>query len=108
MEAAGAYDVERRSVGEDPPQRAAVTALERALQRPGARQPLCLRLRAIGSLPVERERHAQPSLLPEVTWRDSPAPATVLNPQYVAASGTSESSTKYATSLSLKLLSLTP
>ena len=28
------------------------------------------------------------------TWRDSPEPATVLNPQYVAAIGTSESSTK--------------
>jgi hypothetical protein len=40
-----------------------------------------------------------------VTCRDSPAPATVLNPQYVAANGTSESSTKYVTSLSLKLLS---
>ena len=65
VEAAGAYDVERRSVGEDPPQRAAVMALERALQRPGARQPLCPCLRAVGLLPVERERHAQPRLLPQ-------------------------------------------
>ena len=36
-EPAGAYDVERRRGGGDPPQRPTVTALERALQRPGAR-----------------------------------------------------------------------
>ena len=64
-ETAGAVDVERRPAGDDPPQRAAVATLERALQRPGAREPLRPRLRAIGLLRVERERRAQPCLLPE-------------------------------------------
>jgi len=65
VETAGAHDEERRSVGDDPPEPPAVTALERALQRPGSRKPLCPCLRTVSSLPVERERRVQASLLPQ-------------------------------------------
>ena len=64
-EAAGAHDVERRLVGDDPSQHPAVTALERALEGTGARELLRLLLRTIGALRVESERCAQPCLLPE-------------------------------------------
>jgi hypothetical protein len=64
-EAAGADDVERRLGGDNPPQHPAVTALERALEWTGARELLRARLRTIGPLRVERERRAQPRLLPE-------------------------------------------
>ncbi len=65
VETSGANDVERRAAGGDPPQAREVTALECALQRPGARDLLCVRLGAVGLLRVERERRAQPCLLPE-------------------------------------------
>ena len=43
----------------------ALTALERALESTGARDPFRLPLGAIGALRIERERRAQPCLLPE-------------------------------------------
>jgi hypothetical protein len=52
-EASGAHDVERWLAGDDPPQRPAVTVLERALEGTGARELLRLRLRMIGALRVE-------------------------------------------------------
>ena len=55
-QAAAAEDVEGRPADEDPLQAPAVTLRERALQRPGARELLRLRLRAIRLLRVERER----------------------------------------------------
>ncbi len=65
LKAARALDVERRPARHDSPQRAAVTTLERALQRSGARKLLGPRLSAIGLLRVERERRAQPRFLPQ-------------------------------------------
>ena len=54
-----ADDIQRRLMGEDPSQRPAVLALERALQRSRAREPLCFRLRPVGPLLVERKRGAK-------------------------------------------------
>jgi hypothetical protein len=65
MEAVGPEDVERRLARDDPLQLPAVTALEGALERTKAGDPLRLRLGAIGALRVERERGAQTCLLPE-------------------------------------------
>jgi hypothetical protein len=57
-QAVGADDVERRSARENQPQRAAVSALERQLQRPRPRRLPGLRLRPILPLLIERERGA--------------------------------------------------